>query len=116
MKVGEEISNELMIVSPFLATLDRVNVFQVPEGYFSDLPGRITNFALLNQHSAEENMKQRSAQSVPAGYFDTLSNVILARIREEDAASIAATQPDDLSPMLQGARGINVFEVPQDYF
>ncbi|MGH2646860.1 MAG: hypothetical protein ACRDE8_04800, partial [Ginsengibacter sp.] len=81
MKNSEEILNELMAISPFLAGLEKVNVFGVPEGYFDELQFRITNYAILNTTSPVENIVKRNLQQVPDRYFDNLSDSILAKIK-----------------------------------
>ena len=114
MNPSPEILNELKAISPLLAGLERINVFQVPEGYFNELHLRITNYALVNDTTAEENINKRNLQQVPAGYFNTLSDSILAKVR--------ATYPESteeelrrLSPMLLALKS-NVFSVPDGYF
>ena len=42
MKEKNEILRELESVSPALSAIDKVNVFRVPEGYFSDLSQRVS--------------------------------------------------------------------------
>jgi hypothetical protein len=81
MKNSPEILNELMAISPLLAGLEKVNIFTVPEGYFNELQFRITNYAILNNTSPAENINKRNLQEVPSGYFDTLSDSILAKVK-----------------------------------
>ena len=114
MNPSPEILNELKAISPLLAGLERINVFQVPEGYFNELHLRITNYALINDTTAEENIIKRNLQQVPAGYFNTLSDSILAKIK---AAYPESTEEElrRLSPMLLALKS-NVFLVPDGYF
>src|SRR5258708_36888593 len=81
MKNSPEILNELMAISPLLAGLEKVNVFTVPKGYFNELQFIITDYAILNNTSPAENINKRNIQEVPAGYFDTLSDSILSKVK-----------------------------------
>ena len=54
MEEPNEILNELEFVSPALAAIKRVNVFSVPEGYFADLPGRISTSVFIDQGSRKQ--------------------------------------------------------------
>jgi len=109
-KESNEILNELASISPTLATIDRINVFRAPEGYFSDLSGRILISAFLNQHSKEQ------ISDVPEGYFDGLSNKIILRIKDTDAAVSTEDITKDISPLLHSLKDKQVFNIPEGYF
>lgn len=114
MKNSPEILNELMAISPLLAGLEKVNVFSVPEGYFNELHARITNFAILNNSSPAENINKRNLQEVPAGYFDSLSDSILAKVKAAYPES-AGEEISKLSPLLYSLKRENIFAVPEGY-
>src|SRR3978361_1869001 len=99
MNLSPEIFEELKAISPLLAGLERINVFQVPEGYFNGLNLRIADYAILNNTSAVDNINKRTLQQVPAGYFDTLSDSILAKVRAAYPES-AEDELRKLSPVL----------------
>lgn len=115
MKNSPEILNELMVISPLLAGLDKVNVFSVPEGYFNELQFRITNYAILNNTSAVENINRRNLQQVPEGYFDNLSNSILAKVKATYPEN-AEEELRNLSTTLYNLKDKDVFIIPQGYF
>jgi len=115
MKNSPEILNELRAISPLLAGMEKTNVFTVPEGYFNDLEFRITNYAILNNTSPAENINKRNLQEVPSEYFDTLSDSILAKVKAIYSEN-AVEELRNLSPMLFGLKGENVFTVPAGYF
>jgi hypothetical protein len=115
MENSQEILNELMAISPLLADLQKINIFSVPEGYFSELPFRITNYAILNNTSPVENINKRNLQDVPAGYFDTLSDSILAKVKAA-YPEVTSSELHNLSPLLLSLRGENVFPIPKGYF
>jgi hypothetical protein len=114
MNPSPEILNELKAISPLLASLEKINVFRVPEGYFNDLHLRIADYAILNNISAVDHMNKRNLQQVPPGYFDTLSDSILAKVKAAYPES-AEEELGKLSPMLYALKG-NVFSVPDGYF
>jgi hypothetical protein len=114
MNPSPEILNELKAISPLLASLEKINVFRVPEGYFNELHVRIADYAILNNTSAVDNINKRNLQQVPPGYFDTLSDSILAKVKAAYPES-AGEELRRLSPMLSTLKD-NVFSVPDGYF
>ena len=89
--------------------------FSVPEGYFNELHFRITNYAILNNTSPVENINKRNLQQVPEGYFDTLSDSILAKVKAATSEN-AEEELRNLSPLLYSLKDKNVFSVPDNYF
>jgi hypothetical protein len=115
MNPSPEILNELKAISSLLAGLEKINVFRVPEGYFNELHLRIADYAILNNTSPVDNINKRNLQQVPPGYFDTLSDSILAKVKATYPES-AEEELRRLSPMLYALKDYNVFSVPDGYF
>jgi hypothetical protein len=115
MKISQEILIELKVVSPLLAGMEKVNVFQVPEGYFSELHQRIADYSILNNTSAVDNTNKRNLQQVPQGYFDSLSDSILDRVKAVYNETTGEAL-DNFSPILHSLKSKNVFSVPDNYF
>ena len=113
MKNSIEILNELKTISPFLAGLEKVNVYEVPMGYFDKLEERITDFAISNSIN-ESIFNKTNVQNVPEGYFDSLSTNILAKIKGVYLET-ANEELQNLSPVLFSLKE-NVFKVPEGYF
>ncbi len=114
MNNSEEILNELKGISPLLAGLEKINVFQVPDGYFNNLSEHLFDFALLNT-KGELDLNRTNVQQVPDGYFDTLSTNILAKIKTLYSET-TNEEPGNLSPMLDSLKDKNVFTIPEGYF
>lgn len=107
MEKASEISNELQGISPFLANIDKINVFEVPEDYFKLLDERISTTVLLTGN------KKNEIQKVPQGYFEGLSNKILSAIKNtEDAKG----EIKNISPVLFSLKDKRTFTVPEHYF
>jgi hypothetical protein len=104
-----DILNELKTISPFLANLEKVNVFKVPDNYFDDLDKKISTLLFL--HQDEKNSSQR----VPEGYFDSLSDRILSKIKKE-ASETATEEIKEISPALHYLKEEQVFTIPENYF
>ena len=104
-----EILNELKAISPLLAAMEKVNVFIVPDEYFSDLDERILTTVFI--HQDEKN----NLQKVPEGYFDSLPDKILSKIKVEKNES-ATEEIKALSPALFYLKEENTFAVPENYF
>jgi len=104
-----EIINELKTISPLLAEMEKVNVFQVPDGYFSDLHRRILTSILILPE------EKNNLQQVPDGYFDFLPGKILAKIKAEKEET-AEEEIKALSPALHYLKEENTFTIPENYF
>lgn len=96
-----------------LQTLQPPANADVPEGYFDNLAGNILNKIKAQENEAEtlspllESLRKTNVFTVPQGYFEGLSEGILAGQSDMDPA---------LSPALEGLRRQPVFTVPQGYF
>jgi hypothetical protein len=104
-----DILNELKTISPFLASVEKVNVYKVPDNYFEELDERIATSVFL--HQDEKN----HSQQVPDGYFDSLSDRILSKIKNDTLES-AMEEIRQISPSLHYLKEENVFTVPENYF
>jgi hypothetical protein len=112
MENRKDILNELVVISPTIAALEKVNVFTVPQGYFECLSADI----LMGIETENGSIKTPSlAGDVPAGYFDSLAGSILAKIKTQQSAD-ADTEMRALSPMLYSIQNEKVYEVPTGYF
>lgn len=114
MKHSSDIYDELKEVSPFLAGLEKTNVFSVPADYFLTLHTEVLQILKDTLVTLFPVTKPRFS-NVPEGYFDSLSDNILRKIKslEVDNASAELKQ---LSPMLYTIQNENVFSIPKGYF
>ena len=108
MNEENKILKELREISNVLASVEKKNVFTVPENYFENLAEKIVLHTLLNENKKTE---AENLQRVPPGYFDTLSNQILAKIKREEAENA-----DEEFNLLSSLKDKNVFKVPEGYF
>ncbi len=114
MNNSHEILNELKEVAPLIAGMEKINVFQVPEGYFNNLSEHLSSFAIFNTQD-EFVFNKTNLQKVPDGYFDTLSTNILAKIKQLYPET-ANEELRNISQMLYLLKNENVFTVPEGYF
>ncbi|HMU08838.1 MAG TPA: hypothetical protein PKC54_02460 [Ferruginibacter sp.] len=112
MESTNDILNELKELSPVLATMEKVNVFTVPEGYFERLSGDIMAGIGYEKESITAIPPALKTEDVPEGYFENLADTILAKVKGENVFDELKT----LSPMLYSIQNENVFDVPQGYF
>jgi hypothetical protein len=106
---SSEILNELKGISPLLAEMEKVNIFQVPENYFFDLDQKIFTTVIIHQ-GEKDNL-----QNVPQGYFDSLPGKILSKIKAEKNESVT-DEIKALSPALFYLKEENIYTVPENYF
>jgi len=109
MNTDPNILNEIREISPLLADLHGINVFQAPDNYFQNLPESV--LIRLDKEKVNLNIQEPSFE-VPNGYFESLSLNILKKIKEEEMGS----ESDELPPVLSGQKSINPFFIPQNYF
>ncbi|MDP4283933.1 MAG: hypothetical protein Q8891_05885 [Bacteroidota bacterium] len=114
MNKQNDISDEIKSISPLLASIEKINVFSIPENYFNGLSERISVYTFLNVND-KTDFNKNNAGRVPDGYFNTLSDNILAKIKNSEPES-AIEELQKLSPFLVSLKNINVFTVPPGYF
>ncbi len=110
MQNSIEILNELQELSPLLAAMDKVHVWEVPSGYFDNLPAVV--WAAVNEEKNSLPQPQRSF-TVPQNYFDDLPNAIMNKIKSAENFSAELTA---LSPVIAHIQRNNIFYVPDGYF
>jgi hypothetical protein len=106
----ENILNELMAISPLLASIPRVNVYEVDENYFDGIRAELQARIIASNFTTEQNNFD-----VPQGYFENLSNNILEKIKAQEN-NVVLTEMHQLSPTIAGIGNKNVYAVPKGYF
>jgi hypothetical protein len=116
MQKSSTILDELKQISQVVADLPARLPFEVPDGYFEQLPDKLAVIAKsADPESGVVNETNRNLPySVPQGYFDNLAGDILNRIKAD------ALAPDQeinlLSPTLSKLEKKGPFRVPEGYF
>ena len=120
METREDILKELKELAPHLASLEKVNTFQVPESYFLNFKN--TLLEQIRPVDAKQELQalapalsklQKPANiEAPAMYFKDLSGQLLNKVRSEEVAKELAT----LAPRLSVLQKTNPLQVPADYF
>lgn len=110
MNFSAEILNELKEISPLLATIEKHNVFSVPDDYFNTLSLEVIKRSVY----ADYKDQAINGQSVPDGYFEGLSQSVLNKIKSAEQSP--AEELKALSPMLYSIQNENVYTVPAGYF
>lgn len=113
MFYNEDILNELKMISPVLVSLQKLNVFTVPENYFENFGYSLIKE--INQNERIQDLEPVNMMDVPAGYFDNLAENILAQIKISQLQT-ASEELKELSPALFATGNDNVFKVPGRYF
>lgn len=103
LKINDDILQELESISPLIAKVPRINVFQLPEHYFENLSSHI--LLKINVLS--------TSKSVPEGYFESLPDILINRIRSEaNVISIKKQYPFlkyAIAAVIVGILGLNLF-------
>ena len=122
MQAKNDISDELRLLSALVAGIGRQTPYELPKGYFEDLPREVLNrIARLNQETFASNLPKSLTFSVPEGYFDNLASQVLGRIKagsvskdflREDVAEELAR----ISPVVSRISRENPYRLPDGYF
>ncbi len=126
----KEIWNELKEISPLLAKLEPIEVFQVAPGYFDAFAadtlsliragenpsssGELNSISSLIGSAGKEQLF-----SVPAGYFEGLASGLLNKIHNKVKNPEPVSVDDELetlSPLLSKLERKSPFSVASDYF
>jgi uncharacterized protein YihD (DUF1040 family) len=113
MEISKDILNELKELSPVVAGIQKVNVFTVPNGYFTRLAEDILVGISEGDNNLLSSVPNQSAIQIPQGYFESLADNILSKIKEEESTD---NELRELSPVLHSMQSKNVFAVPKNYF
>jgi len=112
---------ELEQLSMVVAGISRQTPYEVPDGYFSEFPGKMP--LLVSQDAMKEatpsNWGKGPVMSVPEGYFEGFASRMLEKIRAgavQPEARREATQEGEFSPLLERIGKNMPYEVPEGYF
>jgi hypothetical protein len=86
----------------------KTNPYKVPVGYFENLADQI----LFKVSPQAEGIVPKIGKDVPAGYFDTLPNIMLQKIRGLEVE----TELEQLAPILNSINKTPIHHVPTGYF
>ena len=107
MTQSDNISAELRELSPLLAGISKLNVYNVPDGYFETL-----KIDLLVAVSGATDMQFAAASSVPENYFTNLSLILLDKVRKNEVLK----ETNEISTFVAEIGNNNVFAAPTGYF
>lgn len=116
MKQLNEIEVELKQFFPALYSVNRNNVFTVPEGYFENAPEMVLTEIRTAQRTMAWGRKQTF--QVPENYFDTTIANVLMKIRAQQDFPVGevAEELSTVAPLLNKIKRRNVYSVPEGYF
>lgn len=112
----ETIVNELKELSRVLAESNPVATYQVPQGYFEELPEKILGLVQGREEaSIVFNEAKQNPYNVPQGYFENLAETILKKVKAAEAGS-PKEEIESLSPLLSKLNKKIPYNVPAGYF
>ena len=122
-KLLQRAKEEEPVLSPALQQAKQVT-YEVPKGYFDSLPATILNRIKAEQtDGVNEELEilspllsqigKRTPFSMPAGYFEELSENAVAGAQAIDFVNGAL---ENLSPLMSSLKNKQVYEVPAGYF
>jgi hypothetical protein len=121
------ILNELSDIGSALGNYDPQNIYAVPTSYFERLPTQVLNrIKALEATNAKEELEylspllsgvsKETPYSVPAGFFQNLSDDIMQKINEQINHQTSEEEIESLSPLLSSLKNKNPYSVPGGYF
>ncbi len=119
METRNDILNELKAIAPRLASIEKKNLYEAPEGYFERFRSDILEQVKMNPVQSELknvapsllNIEKKTA-AIPDGYFNTFSADLLKKIRSNETA----TELSAIAPTLAQLEKVNTQQVPANYF
>ena len=120
MESREDILKELKQLAPNLASLEKVNAYQAPEGYFVNFknimleqvkPVDVKQELQVLAPSLLMLQKPLNAE-MPAAYFSDFKSSLLNKVRKDEVAKELAM----VAPRLSTLEKENVLEAPVNYF
>ncbi len=117
MAHSKQILEELQSLSGLVANLPAESPYQMPFGYFNNLPeilmSRIKRIEQDEANFLLNRLKQDTPYRIPVNYFDELPGAILKKVTLEASCD---EEPEILSPSLLQLKKACTFEVPAEYF
>lgn len=116
MKQLNEIEVELKQFFPALHSVNRNNVFTVPEGYFENISEMVLAEIRTEQNKLVWGRKQTF--QIPENYFETTVNNVLMKVRAQQTSpeGEVAEELSSIAPLLNEIKRRNVYSVPEGYF
>ena len=116
MENRHQISAEINGISPFMATMEFINPFTIPAGYFETLPPVILEKIQMKDRLLPR-LENTNAYQVPLGYFEELPGNILSGIKQAAAAANEVrAELEEIVPLLNTISKQEVYSVPAGYF
>src|SRR5579872_2348298 len=107
MNVKNDISEELRSVSATVASISRQTPYEVPEGYFLELPTLVMQKVTIWEPSKSLKF------TVPEGYFEGFAQQVLNRVKME---SMSIPSSETLPAVLLQAGRRTPYQAPEGYF
>lgn len=115
MKSNEEILNELKVIAPRLSSIEKLERYAAPDGYFDSFSSKMNVYAGAK---SQDNISLPDAQlsalqsqisaAVPKEYFSEFGSRLMQKIHEDELYSVA--------PHLAALPKGNTIVVPANYF
>ena len=118
MKLNNKILEELQEIAPTLAKLDKLDFYQVEEGYFEDSKHRIVESVTKSISEVEltpvlSAIKKKELYPAPSpSFFGSFSENLIAKIHTEEVAE----ELSYILPTLQHVEKKKWYEAPANYF
>ena len=120
METRDDILKELREIAPQLASLEKANAFQLPEGYFTGFADMMLNQVKPVDAKQElqvlapslSKLQKPVNADIPVAYFNDFSSRLLNQVRADEVARELAA----VAPKLSGLQKVNTLEAPANYF
>lgn len=110
MKENKTIINELKEIAPIIASIQKKDLFIVPDSYFDNLADKVLDKIKVE---GAENQKN-TPLTIPDGYFNNLASNIISKIKNEQ--SEVYRELEDIAPLLNSISKLPVYTIPDGYF
>jgi len=105
------IKEELKANTPILASLQKLDVYTVPNGYFEHLA---TDIRVSINREIPFAASNSDIFQIPPGYFETFSDIVISKIGTKENETFA--ELEHIAPFLNSISKKNVYSIPYHYF
>ncbi len=115
MKRNENISDELVTITPTLSRLEKGVIYTIPINYFNDFAENVLTKIKAGQEPTYHFSKEMPL-TLPANYFADLPGIILQKIKYATSENNTFDELEAISPLLNTISKKTPYALPNGYF
>ncbi len=115
MEKMNNIREELIQISPLLANAERLQVYQIPTGYFENLTNEINEKVIAGVEPVY-HLSTSNPYIVPNNYFEELAETLMHKVKSVTENTEVFNELETIAPLLNKISKKPVLTTPAGYF